>query len=356
MGFGVGGYGVGLIGCGNIAGTWVKAVGEHEECRMKLVFDLDKEAAQKRADEAGARAVGELGELLASTEIDLVVIGTPTPSHPDLVAQAAAAGKHILCEKPMALSLGECQRMIDACEQGGVQLAIGHSLRFWGAFRVCRRLISEGAIGTPVVGNIDRMGTVGIRRVDSDDGGDEGHWRSSVRNSGGHLLEGYIHELDFTRSVFGEVASVTCELAGGGEYDGLLSPAVAHGLARFESGALVTLRTGSTVALPTRGYWISGTEGGLSFAEWGGPVEHFRADLEEKQLVTCDEPYAYYLELCDLLQAIEGKGEPENSGLNGKKNVALGLAMYRSFETGRRVEFTDGIPADVAGDYQNTKW
>ena len=350
------GYGVGLIGCGNIAGTWVKAVGEHTDCNLDLVFDLDRDAAQKRADESGARAIGELEEMLASVEIALVVIGTPTPSHPDLVVQAAAAGKHVLCEKPMALSLDECQRMIDACEQAGVQLVIGHSLRFWGAFRVCRRLISEGAIGTPVVGSVDRMGTAGIRKAESEEGAGGGDWRSSVRNSGGHLLEGYIHELDFTRSVFGEVASVTCELAGGGEHGGLLSPVIAHGLARFETGALVTLRTGSTVALPTRGYWISGTEGGLRFAEWGGPVEHFRADLEEKRLVTCDEPFAYYLELCDLLQAIEGKGVPENSGLNGKKNIALGLARYRSFETGRRVEFTDGIPEGVAADYQNTKW
>ena len=246
--------------------------------------------------------------------------------------------------------------MIDACEKADVQMAIGHSLRFWGAFRVCRRLISEGAIGAPVVGNIDRMGTAGIRKAGSGEGGGNGHWRSSVRNSGGSLLENYIHELDFTRSIFGEVASVTCELAGGGEHDGLLSPAVAHGLARFDSGALVTLRAGSVVALPTRGYWISGTEGGLRFTEWGGPVEHFRADLKEKRLVTCDEPFAYHQELCDLLQAIEGKGSPENSGLNGKKNVALGLAMYRSYETGRRVEFTGGIPDDVAADYQNTKW
>ena len=87
------GYGVGLIGCGNIAGTWVKAVGEHTDCNLDLVFDLDRDAAQKRADESGARAIGELEEMLASVEIDLVVIGTPTPSHPDLVVQAAAAGK-----------------------------------------------------------------------------------------------------------------------------------------------------------------------------------------------------------------------------------------------------------------------
>ena len=99
------GYGVGLIGCGNIAGTWVKAVSGHADCNLNLVFDLDRDAAQKRADESGARAIGELEEMLASVEIDLVVIGTPTPSHPDLVVQAAAEELFIVCPND-ALSWG----------------------------------------------------------------------------------------------------------------------------------------------------------------------------------------------------------------------------------------------------------
>ena len=350
------GYGIGMIGCGSIAGTWVKAVGQHDECQMVFTFDLDAAAAERRAEESGARATTKLDELLASPEIDVVIIGTPTPSHPDLAVAAAGAGKHILCEKPMALSLAECQRMFEASERAGVQLAIGHSLRFWGAFRVCRRLSAEGAIGTPVAGTIDRMGTSKISKAADRSGSGNGHWRSDVRNSGGHLLEGYVHELDFARSVFGDVASVMCQIAGGTEHDGLMSPELVQGVARFESDALVTLRTGSTVGLPTRGYWMSGTEGGLRFSEWGGPVEHFRGDGDEKEEIPVEEPGAYYLELCDLLAAVEGRGGPENGGLNGKKNVGLGLAMYRSFETGRRIDFTNGLPDDVADDYRNTQY
>jgi predicted dehydrogenase len=348
-------HGIGLIGCGSIAGAWIKAVEQHPDCRILLTFDLSPEAAQKRAEEAGTQAALSLEQVWDSAEIDLVIIGTPTPTHPELVIQAAQAGKHLLCEKPMALNLKLCQQMIEACQRAKVKLAIGHSLRFWGAFLTCRRLVEEGAIGAPVSGSIDRMGIARPRRTGEEKQPSQ-HWRAQLANTGGNVLEGFIHELDFARAVFGEVASVSCEISGGQEYRGLLSPPILQALILFTSGALVTARTGSTVALPSRGCWIGGTEGGLCFSAWGGPVEHYRHDWPEKRLVPCQDTYAYYLELSDVLKAIETGGEPENSGLNGKKNVALGLALYRSFETGRRLHFAQGLPQDVAEEYQNTRW
>ncbi|MDP6507372.1 MAG: Gfo/Idh/MocA family oxidoreductase, partial [Planctomycetota bacterium] len=201
---------------------------EHPDCDIDITFDLDAEAAQRRADEAQARAVTDLDELLGS-DADVVVICTPTPSHPELVLRAAEAGKHVMCEKPMALTLKDCRRMIDACEQAGVKLAIGHTIRFFGTFRTVRRLVAEGAIGAPVAGTFDRMGTSKPRPA-SDAPRWSGHWREDPRNSGGHVLEGFIHELDCTRSVFGTVASVAAEVAGNQDYDGWMSPQIVQGL------------------------------------------------------------------------------------------------------------------------------
>ena len=101
---------------------------------------------------------------------------------------------------------------------------------------------------------------------------------------------------------------------------------------------------------------MAGTEGGLRFTEWGGPVELYRHDMEDKELVTCEKLDPHYLELRDLIDAIETDGEPENSGLNGMRNAALALAMYQSCETGRRIEFKDGLPVDMPLDYRNTRW
>jgi predicted dehydrogenase len=345
---------IGLIGCGNIAGTWIRAVDEHPDCDIDITFDLDAEAAQRRADEAQARAVTDLDELLGS-DADVVVICTPTPSHPELVLRAAEAGKHVMCEKPMALTLKDCRRMIDACEQAGVKLAIGHTIRFFGTFRTVRRLVAEGAIGAPVAGTFDRMGTSKPRPA-SDAPRWSGHWREDPRNSGGHVLEGFIHELDCTRSVFGTVASVAAEVAGNQDYDGWMSPQIVQGLVRFESGALVTARTGSTVAVPTKGYWVAGTEAGMRFDVWGGPVQLYRPDAHEPEAIEAEEGFPYTVELADLLAAVHGEvDEPENSGRNGLENIGLGLAFYRSCELGQRIAFDAGVP-DLADDYQNTQF
>ena len=348
-------YNIGLIGCGGIAGAWISAVAAHEKCQISMTYDLSAEAAAQRAAETGAQSTDDLDVLLGDESIDLVVIGTPTPFHPELVEQAARAGKHIMCEKPMALDLQRCDRMTAMCQQYGVTLAIGHSLRFWGAFLACRQLIAAGVIGIPVSGSIDRMGTANLQKATSA-AGDQTDWRSKVANTGGNVLEGFIHELDFSRAIFGEVASVTAQVGGGQEYEGLLSPAIVQAVAGFETGALVTLRTGSTVSLPTRGYWIAGTEGGLRFSEWGGPIEHYRGDFSEKRLVSAKATNAYYLELCDFIQAVESGSEPENSPLNGKKNIALGLGIYYSFETGRRLAYDQGLPVEMPSEYQNTRW
>ncbi|MEW6755797.1 MAG: Gfo/Idh/MocA family oxidoreductase [Candidatus Latescibacterota bacterium] len=353
-------YRIGLIGCGGIAGSWIKAVAEHPSSRITLAFDVQPEAAERRATEAGARAAASVEEVLTDPEVDLVIVATPTPSHPELTVRAAESGKHVLCEKPMALDLAGCQRMVDACASAGVQLAVGHSLRLWSAFLTCRSLIAQGAIGTPVSGSIDRMGVARAqpasgRPAGAASGGAPGaDWRTQVGNYGGMALEGFIHEMDFTRAVFGEVAAVSADIAGGQDHGGLLSPPILQALVRFESGALVALRTGAAVALPTMGYWVAGTQGGLRFTSWGGPVEHYRHDLDAPRSVACEPARAYYLELCDLLQAIEGGRPPENSGLNGKKNVALGLGIYRSFETGRQVRFAAGLPLGLPEDYRNT--
>lgn len=345
---------IGLIGCGGIAGTWIKAVEAQPESQITVVFDLDPKAAETRAQEAGASAVTELDALLGA-DVDIVIICTPTTSHPDLVLQAATAGKHILCEKPMALTLQQCRRMIDGCASAGVQMAIGHTIRFFGTFRTVRRLVAEGVIGTPVSGSFDRTSATKPRRV-SDDARWSGHWREDPRNSGGSVLEGFIHELDCTRAVFGTVAGVSADIAGNQEYDGYLSPQTVQGLVRFESGALVTARTGSAVGVPSRGYWIGGTEGGLRFDQWGKPVSLYRLHQDEPELVEAEINNPYTVELEDLLAAIHGdQDEPENSGHNGLQNVGLGLAFYRSCETGTRVDFSDGIP-DLPEDYQNTRF
>ena len=100
------------------------------------------------------------------------------------------------------------------------------------------------------------------------------------------------------------------------------------------------------------GSWIAGTEGTLVFDAWDGPVRLYRTGAVEPRLVVCPSTSAYALELHDLLAAIESGAGPENSGINGLRNIGLDLAIYYSIATRQRLDFRDGLPLDVPADYQ----
>ena len=108
---------IGLVGCGGIAGSWIKAVDLQEDCRIELTYDLSLEAAKARAAEVGVEAVADLDEIWRRDEIDLVIICTPTSSHPDLVAQAAQAASE-------TTSAWEQQAQTDAADAQAARSAI----------------------------------------------------------------------------------------------------------------------------------------------------------------------------------------------------------------------------------------
>jgi UDP-N-acetylglucosamine 3-dehydrogenase len=348
-------YNVGLIGCGNMGKVWVGAVGGHPDCRVTLVYDPDSKLAEERAAEAGGKVAASAEQVVEAPEVDIVLICTPTHTHPEIVALAAGAGKHILCEKPMALTLDKCREILDSCAQAGVKLAIGQTLRFWGAFLEVRQQVANGVIGTPCLAQVLRGGATGMQRVSPGGvGGDQARrrWRYDTRYSGGNILEGVVHELDFVRSMFGEVSAVYCTITGKEEYEELVSPLMIQAVLDFENGSQATVRMGGTVGYAGGGSWVSGTEGTLVFDAWEGPVRHHVPGNAEPGVLTCPTTSAYELELRDLLAAIENDDEPENSGINGMRNIGLGLAMYQSIARKERLEFVEGIPVDVPGGYQ----
>lgn len=354
-------YGMGLIGCGGMGGVWRDAILRREDCQLLTTYDTVRDAAVKRAEGTPAVVVDSVETVLADDRIDVVVICTPTFTHADLVVATAQAGKHIIVEKPMALTLGDCRRMIDACSGAGVKLAVGQTLRFWGAFLRARQLVAEGAIGTPWFAQVHRMGAASPTPASSGDQGGRQRrpWRYDTRYCGGNILEGVVHELDVTRAVFGDVVAATCTASGKVPTGDRLSPVVVQAVLDFGDRRLATVRMGGLVGFGGGGSWISGTEGTLCWDDWAGPVVVHRADAAETRVVPCDdllEPApgsaAYDRELADLLDAVRDDTEPENSPLNGMRNIGLGLALYRAIESGARIEFADGLPTGVADDYQ----
>ena len=138
---------VGVIGAGGIARSHMKAIAENENIRMVAVMDIDEGRVAEAADEFRAKPYTDLDALLSDPEIDAVHVCTPHNQHGDQVVAAAEAGKHVLVEKPMALAVEDCDRMIAACEQADQILMVGQVMRYYPVSRKVKELIANGTIG-----------------------------------------------------------------------------------------------------------------------------------------------------------------------------------------------------------------
>lgn len=139
---------IGIIGCGKIA--QVRHIPEYEgnkNCRLSGFYDISLFRAEEMAQKYGGRAYGSYQELLENKEIDAVSICVSNQFHAEITIAALRAGKHVLCEKPMATTISDCEAMVKAAEEAGKQLLIGHNQRLTPAHKRARKLIEEGLIG-----------------------------------------------------------------------------------------------------------------------------------------------------------------------------------------------------------------
>lgn len=139
---------VGVIGCGKIAQVrHLPEYADNDKCRICGIYDVNKERAAQIAEEYGARAYGTAEELLEDSSIDAVSVCTANAAHAQITIAALKAGKHVLCEKPMAVSLEDCEAMVNEAKKNDGFLMIGHNQRLAKAHVKARKLIESGAIG-----------------------------------------------------------------------------------------------------------------------------------------------------------------------------------------------------------------
>ena len=141
-------FGIGIIGCGKIA--QVRHIPEYLEnpnAEIRGYFDLNLQRAQELAEKFGGKAFASVEELLADPSIDAVSVCVANFAHAEMTIKALESGKHVLCEKPMAVTLAECEAMVAAAKKAGKHLMIGHNQRLAKAHMVAKKMIEEGAIG-----------------------------------------------------------------------------------------------------------------------------------------------------------------------------------------------------------------
>jgi predicted dehydrogenase len=187
--------GIGVVGVGNVAPLNVAGYLDDSRCDVVALCDPRPDLAQRRAQEWGVRTVyGDIADLLADDRVDAIEILSPTYLHKEHVVAAAAAGKHISCQKPIANSVGDARVMLAAAADAGVTFRVSECFYHYPPLVKARALINDGAIGTPtmlrirtVVGDTDSAFQRGLDL--------SGYpWRLDARSPGGHLFDDMVHK------------------------------------------------------------------------------------------------------------------------------------------------------------------
>jgi myo-inositol 2-dehydrogenase/D-chiro-inositol 1-dehydrogenase len=187
---------IGFIGGGGIARHHATRLAEIKGARILAVADVATEAAQGFASDFGAEHhATDYRHILDLPDLDAIWVCTPTFQHPTPVIAAAKAGKHVFCEKPMALNLGDARRMVRACESAGVRLTIGFVRRFDAQWGKLKQIVQSGAVGRPVIWRFASGGRPGPA------------WFRDVDKGGGPLIDGAVHNYDFALQLFGPAVS-----------------------------------------------------------------------------------------------------------------------------------------------------
>jgi 1,5-anhydro-D-fructose reductase (1,5-anhydro-D-mannitol-forming) len=327
--------GWGLIGASTIARQYmVDAINAQPNGRVVAVASSDPARGERFAADLGIpRLHASVEALLADPAVDVVYISTTNEHHASQTLAAARAGKHVLCEKPLALSVADARAMVVTCREAGVILGTNHHLRNAVTHRALRDLLKRGTIGTPLQARVFHAVYLPPNlqgwRIDRPEAG------------GGVMLDITVHDADTLRFVLDdECDEVTALGASQGMAAGGLEDAV-MGAMRFRNGTLVQFHDAFTVRHALTGLEILGTEGSLVAEDAMTQQPKGRVFIlrertwEEVDLGLPENLYERSVRL--FTDAVFGRGEPAATGEDGLRSLAIALAAQESVRTGRHV-------------------
>ncbi|MHB1653264.1 MAG: Gfo/Idh/MocA family protein [Desulfitobacteriaceae bacterium] len=334
----------GIIGCGRIAPKHAESILALPEAELVAVCDIVPEKAQAFADKYGAAPYTDYLEMLGNPEIDIVTIATPSDLHAPIGIAAAEAGKHVMVEKPMAMTLQSADELIGACRKAGVKLAVIHQNRFNQSIKLLRKALDDGRFGKLTHG----QATVRWNRDQNYYA--QAPWRGTKLQDGGVLMNQSIHNIDLLQWMFGPVESVfgyTATLMRKIEMED-----VGAAVIQFKNGAIGLIEAASTIypknieeTLNVFGSEGSVIVGGIAVNRvevWEFPdSEAEKAEIFASQ--ENDPPTVYGFGhreiILDMIHAIQENRLPAVSGEEGRKALEIILAIYQCQETGQPVFF-----------------
>ena len=314
----------GIIGCGDIAAhSFAPSLTHSDAVELAAVCRRELDRARAFADEfGGCAAYDSAAALLADENVEAVVVSTPTDTHCEYTVAAAAAGKHVLCEKPMARGTGECRQMIDACRAAGVALGVAYRRRLFPQVLKARELIGAGRIGRVVCVRTHYSGWTAV---------EPGAWRVDPE-IGGAMMEMAVHRLEVLLN-FAAAPTEVSALVETVHHDWPVDDTDAL-LLKFADG---TIGVHSTVLCsePRRDIaHIDGTEGRsmIDSLEFGASSlrRETAQGLEEIPVEPLQAPYFDRPMLEDFAAAARSSRAPICDGLTGFKVQAVVDAAFAS--------------------------
>lgn len=339
---------IALVGCGRIARNHLDAIGRVDGLELTGVADIIPERASAAAVANGVPWFTSLEAMLAAVECDIVTVATPSGLHPLHGTEAARAGKHVVSEKPMAISLEGADELIRACREAGVRLFIVKQNRLNPAIQLVKRAVDKGRFGRIHSANCT------ARWSRPQEYYDQAPWRGTWLMDGGAFMNQASHYVDLIQWLAGPVDGVvamtaTQERRIEAEDSGA---AVLH----FRNGGIgvleVTMLTyprnleGSLTVLGDRGSVKIGGTAVNRVETWLFSDYDDDDKLIEAAATNPPSVYGYGHEgyYRNVLSVLRGEAEPDTDGVEGRKSLEIILAIYESSRTGGRVPLPYGTP------------
>lgn len=329
----------GLIGASTIARQFmIDAIRNQPDGEIVAVMSSSAERAKAYAQENNIPLGVASVEALLGSGVDAVYISTTNELHLEQAVAAAKAGKHVLCEKPLALSTADARCIVDACKEAGVVLGTNHHLRNAGAHRAMREAIAAGKIGKPIAARVFHAVYLPPHLQG---------WRIEKPEAGGGVvLDITVHDADTLRFVLNddpvEITALT-------QQGGMTSSSLEDGAMcvwRFQNGVIAQSHEGFTTPFAGSGFEVHGTEGSLIARDvmTQKPIGSvILRDRNGEQELSFDREDLYTRSLRAFHAAIRGEGQPSASGEDGLWSLAAAEAALQSAKSGKTVAINPGV-------------
>ncbi len=342
--------GFGIVGCGMIANFHAEAIKHMRNAKVVACFDTRAESAERfAAANPGVKPYTDYAAMLKDPAVQIVTICTPSGAHRDPAVQAANAGKHVVVEKPMEITLKRCDDILNACRKNGVQLCPIFPSRFSPANLALKDAIEEGRFGKLTLGDTY------VKWWRTQQYYDQGGWRGTwALDGGGSYMNQAIHNVDLLYWFMGDVAEI-CGVTSTIAHERIEVEDVGVAALKFKNGALGVIEA-TTAAWPglLKKTEIHGTDGSVIVEQDDVLLWQFaKTKAKDKAILEkfsrkvggtggASDPkaisYVGHMEqLKDFVKAVDAGRTPKITGDEGRKAVELILAIYQSTWTGKRV-------------------